>query len=471
MATAFTEDVSSTIKNTPNKIKNSVQTLLKSLPEPELIFADANWNKSASQIWQIKTSESNISYISKNTGNKVDNKGNLVVKLGNPIYTLKFIKSGKKSSGKTSSAADAKTTRMQELGSAWIIKRAIKDNIKYDSWKDIKKDKKYKELVEIYPDVDTDDEWLKGYYAQQERMLKEFSKAKFDEFNREGGFMDYITNLVSKEFSIQKKDTWNPADIWLVENEKNVIKVINESLKKSKSVSKNINELNAVLRTLFKQRKLVGISLKKISGKTAQYEEYNVDDVYLPDDFSYDISNMKIDLSYQGDSFGTQDARIIVIGKGAEYNFQIKGNDSSKLSNLKYEPTQKGASAARVGKAPVDMVSSLMEEYKISFKNDNKLFAQNLSDFKADSKRYIENFEKIKNEAETKINSTDQFVKNMEESFMSSKKHISTSKLMQLEFLSSLLNLNKKERDKFMTDMVFLSAKKGEKFGPFGKLF
>jgi hypothetical protein len=47
-------------------------------------------------------------------------------------------------------------TRKQELGSAWILRRALKDNQKYNSWEDITKDKKYSELggkKGIYPEI------------------------------------------------------------------------------------------------------------------------------------------------------------------------------------------------------------------------------------------------------------------------------------------------------------------------------
>jgi hypothetical protein len=88
----------------------------------------------------------------------------------------------------------AELTRMQELGSAWIFRRVLNDNQRYNSPEDIVKDKKYKELVAIYPAINA--EWLKAFYAQQKTMFKEFASSKFTEFNRDGGFMDFITDLV-----------------------------------------------------------------------------------------------------------------------------------------------------------------------------------------------------------------------------------------------------------------------------------
>ena len=172
---------------------------------------------------------------------------------------------------------DAIETRKQELGSAWIFRRALNDNKRYNKWEDILKDPKYPELGGpngIYPNIDV--AWLKNFYKQQKTMLVEFSNAKFSEFNREGGFMDYVTELVKNKFGISKKDSWDPADIWCIKDEKKVISDIERVVKNGEIES--IQELNILLRSLFKQRIVVGVSLKKISGKQAKYEEVNVED-------------------------------------------------------------------------------------------------------------------------------------------------------------------------------------------------
>ena len=45
------------------------------------------------------------------------------------------------------------------------------------------------------------------------------------------------------------------------------------------------------------------------------------------------------------------------------------------------------------------------------------------------------------------------------------------SKCMQMAFLDVVVGMKKEKRREFMTDMVFLAAKKGKRFGPFGKLY
>ena len=168
--------------------------------------------------------------------------------------------------------SSAQLTRMQELGSAWIFRRALKDKIRYKKWEDILNDSKYDELggkKGIYPNVDKD--WLETFYLQQKKMLEEFSNSKFTEFNREYGFMKYISNLVKVKYGISRKDTWDPADIWCIKDQDKVIANIEKIIGKKESSS--IDELNTLLRTLFEKRIVVGVSLKKISGKQAKYEE------------------------------------------------------------------------------------------------------------------------------------------------------------------------------------------------------
>jgi hypothetical protein len=358
---------------------------------------------------------------------------------------------------------------MQELASAWVIKRALNDNVVYKDWQSIRKDAKYNELKKIYPGVDESADWLQTFFGQQKKMLEKFSSAKFTEFNREGGFMKFISDLVKTKYGISKKDTWDPADIWCINNQDKVIKIIKEKVEGTKH-SQTIQELNAILREMFKNKEVVGISLKKLSGQIAKYEEYNIKDSNLYPDFSFKLLTSTIDLRFDK-NFGTQDSRIIVTGEGVAYNFQIKGNDTVKISNLKWEPTAKGSTAARVGKAPVEMVAALIKDNKMDFVNDNSMFPKNANEFKEKQNLYEKMFKSLQSKkVETKISSSDDFVKNIKLGY-NVEAPIAVSKLMQLKFLNELYNLSEKKRNEFVTDLVFLAAKVGDNFGPFGKLY
>lgn len=469
---AYTLDIKDSIKIAPKDLKSPIKAIVKDLPEKDRWFAQDDWNKTKTRQWQIKISPDNYSHLAKIFSENTTGKNFTSTLSG---YKIKFEKSGKKSNG-SSSLSDAQTTRKQELGSAWIFRRALKDNKRYSNWQDILKDPKYNELEAIYPEI-TDD-WLKGYFAQQKKMLSEFSNPKFTEFTRDGGFMNFISDLVKTKFGIQQKDTWNPADIWLIQNENNVIKTIEDELNGGKS--QTIKELNAILREMYRKKIIVGVSLKKISGSVARYEEYNIKDIKLDDDgtYDYDVTDIRLDLTLKQNNpseFNTQDFRIIVDGRsGVSYNFQIKGNDSSKFSNLKFEPTQKGATAARVGKAPLAMVNELIKDNNLSFVNDNSKYPRNLQEFIKKEKQYKTMYNAIKDKCKTFISdrSAETFISNMTAVFAAKEKaHIANSKCMQIHLCYELLKLSQEDLNEFMTDMVFLSAKKGNNFGPFGKLY
>ena len=104
--------------------------------------------------------------------------------------------------------------------------------------------------------------------------------------------MGYISDMGKEEFGISQKDNWNPADIWMIQNERKVMKTIEETV--DGNGSQTILELNAVMRKMFKEETVVGVSLKKISGNTAKWQKYNVDDMGLTDTYSTTLKSFSV---------------------------------------------------------------------------------------------------------------------------------------------------------------------------------
>ena len=108
--------------------------------------------------------------------------------------------------------SDGKTTQLQELASLFAIQKSIENN-GYSNQK--KFYELYREdLKSIYPDMN--EEWENTFFQQQLTTYREVGNTPYKHYSRDGGFMDYITNICKKKYKIAKKDTWNPADIWLV---------------------------------------------------------------------------------------------------------------------------------------------------------------------------------------------------------------------------------------------------------------
>jgi hypothetical protein len=381
--------------------------------------------------------------------------------------------------------SDAKTTRQQELGSAWIFRRALKDNKKYNRWEDILNDPKYKELGGrdgIYPGVDA--VWLKTFYLQQKKMLIEFSDAKFTEFNREHGFMDYVSNLVKEKFGISKKDNWDPADIWCIKNQKKVIGDLDKLIKSGDYDT--IEQLNMYLRTLFKERIVVGISLKKVSGKEAKYEEVNVkEDIEFKDVKNPDFQTIKMNCNLTIKDLlspGVKAAHWVVQGlennSKVDFDIEIGPQSSSSFSFTKFEVKSSAARSARLGKAKLEYVRQLFTEYGIALPHDSALdYPKNSAEWVKRQDEFIKMFRLINSNRniETGISSEKEFITNMTKYFMNVEKGLpvtANNKCQQVAVFAALSKLTSKKLNELGTKIVIASQKKGDgQYGPFGKLY
>src|SRR6056300_1019040 len=363
---------------------------------------------------------------------------------------------------------DAEFTAMQEKATAAICKQSFQNNKKFNSVKDIVNDKDtVKELKEIFVkdkkqlffykipfSQKIEKNWFETFVKQNERILREFSNAKFTVFDRDDkdGFMMWFMKTIRDYFSISNKDSYNPADIWLIDKKEVNRQIILKEIEGPKG-TQTIEELNQIMRKLYKERKVIGLSLKLISGNQAKYQEVNLDDKFFKavenkkGEFDYKLLKVKFDLSTYGvkknAGFTTQDSVLTLGIRGTEIaKFQVKGNTTSRLSNLKIEGTGKGE-AARLGKAPLALIAKLTagKPYNSKFMNDAKTFPITGKDFAKQSKKYetmykemIRNFGAKKVPIETKIMPKD-FIKNMQIAFDGQSPWIANSKLMQLTYL------------------------------------
>lgn len=478
-----TVSVSQILSPVPSGYKKQLKALLDSVSgnnwrRPES-GTGTTWPKTTAGVFIIYVDDSMMADLrEKHPGGEnaiVGGKESYMLRMGNPIRKISFRITKKTGSG----AADAKTTAAQERGSVYIFRQVLGKNKKYRSADDIRKDNvTYMALQKIWKrsGLEFDDEWLGDYYKQSQTLLSKYSDASFTEFNRDGGFMKWVTDIVREKYQISQKDNWNPADIWMVKNQGQVIRVINELV--DGGLSQTLEELNAILRTLFKHKIVVGVSLKKVSGDIARWEEVNVNEDQFEeyDKMYYTIDKQECKLRLKGKgkdlTFATQDARVYVETNVDTLNFQIKANDSTnkKGSNLKWEPTATGATAARLGKAPVDMVRKLTIDYGINFERDHNRYPDDVASFVTKEDDYKKMIQHIWSDVNFDVDSAEDAVNNIRMVFNTAP-HVAKSKLMQIQFLNMLHGMKPKKRNMFMTDMSFLAQKKGKRFGPFGKLY
>ena len=437
---------------------------------------------------------------------------------------------------KKKKVSDAAYTQMQELGSAWVFKRAIRDNIVFNSADDILNDKEtFKEIQKIwrtigkceFGDLEQDYSWIDAFYKQQKTLLKKIGKPNFTEFCRSKDytlpgsrtntktFMEWVSDLVKDEFQISQKDNWNPADIWLIQNEMKWRKEIkkafdNRNVKKAATIEAELAKFNAIFRGLFRSRQIVGISLKKISGKTAQWKEVNVTEKFFkkleathmtlteakcllgtkridPDKAKKDIARGKF-RGLPDAATLTQDTVLLITDPGlagepgAKYKVQIKANDSTKFSNLKWEPTITSATGARLGKATVELVLDLMKSYNILryYEPDNKQYPRNKTEFSEVEDDYRDIIGELVNDRFVNVGpigsgqvAIETAIINLKETFDQNRSQpwVAVSKLQQLRFLYALMTLSERDRNDFCTSLIFTAEKAGRRYGPYGKLY
>ena len=464
--------ISETISVLPNDLKKSFTEITKGL-DTSTFFAADNWNKQKTKQFEVKMSANNIDLAVKKLlapDVKRDPKGRQV-RFGLNGYKILFLESKK-----TASSSDAESTKKQELASLWIIRKALKPSPKvYENIDELKKDPTSKELFEIYPELVDNVVWLKGLIAQQKTILKYLKQNNYTEFDRDkpNGFMNYISEVVKMKFGISKKDAWNPADIWVIKDENKVRREIKEA---SEGAGASLNRLNETMRKQWKEKRLKGISLKAVSGSVARWEEVNVDELLFTESGNkvFELDYIKCALNLKGDSFSSTDTIINVKeGSSHEYKFQIRQN-SKGFSNLKFEPTMRGAGAARLGKVPLDMLKTMMiTDYGINenkFSNNWRTYPSDISSFNSKYAQFENMWKQIKNKVETGITTTEEFKESFQSAFMS-QPDIASSKLMQIKFIHAILSIGADDRDDMLTNMVFLAMKKGSRFGPFGKLY
>ena len=322
-------------------------------------------------------------------------------------------------------------TKAQEMGSAFIFERALRYNKRWATWEKLKGDEVVvKVLNKIWKEcaVGTDrvtNDWYKNFHAQNKKLLEVVGSHQFTIFERDGRFMKWVTKHVRDHgwAAGGKKDNWNPADIWISTNKQQEwIKKLEDAVTVQRphahsnlgtAVDLQLLQFNAIMRALFRKKEIWGISLKKVSKETAEWAEVNVhwdNDADKKLGFNqmkamrYNYDSTNCDCGRKEDKHGTiqlatQDTKLNVKGAGSTmYKFQIKANDSTKFSGLKYEPTDDTAGSARLGKATVEYVEDLFKKYgaRIKFSGSKDDYPQDPEEFLKQKDKWIHIIGRVK---------------------------------------------------------------------------
>lgn len=349
----------------------------------------------------------------------------------------------------------APTTQQQELVTLKIFEELLSSKTK--NYK--KFDQLLPEILEIYPNIMAEKSWYNSFELQFHQIEREtkLPNSNFDVYNRDGGFMDWITKHVNENYEIAKKDSWNPADIWLIKSSKlsHYKKLLTDAI--------SVQECNAICRVAFSEMDIVGISLKKNNGKKLNYDLVNLTNTTKDLDVSYSTFKLNIPYNPKTKSFTSVTSQLEVKYDNKLYQMGVKSN-TGPIGNITYEFVATGA-AAFLGKVPKDML-------KIELKKDKQRMPEHTHFMKFDKKDFEKKLKVImaKKSLFTVKGDLKLFVSQLEQSWTKGRTKDNTTISQIVTFAFIVANMPEKRRKEFIRDLFFMSQKKGDLFGPFAKL-
>ena len=376
-------------------------------------------------------------------------------------------------------------------------------------------------VKKIFPQLSKLPDWYEHFTLQfnEIKLRTKFPNNSFEvyQYDGEGSFMKYISDLVVKEMNLySRKDSWNPADIWLI----NTVRLKQDYIEKFDNIALNlkngkyvdpkqaIREINKQLKIAFKQNVIVGISLKKSDGKKLNYDTFNMQT--NPDD-SKDLPNVnfdkiKLDCAYneKTGTFTSRTSYIFVKDAGdLAYKLAYKSNTGGK-GNITYEFLPEGKATAFLGKVPKDRLQEFLKE------NVPLALPQNYIDSRVSTSStmfgnpfvtemaqrvtlpvtmpqstmdmYQKKVNFIKKQfASTQTLHIDSFVKNLSHSYNYGFNHgesgLSVKNLTMIQMVEFTYQLAQMKDagnlQEFLTKAYYFAQKRGQiyDFGPFGKLY
>lgn len=213
-----------------------------------------------------------------------------------------------------------------------------------------------KEFQKIYKGYD--DEWAETFKLQAESLKGYLKSNKGYQYSRDDGIMPEIESFAKQYCGVNQMDNWNPADIYIVK--KNQITNIKKKLEEIKKIpgddAVRLDSLNGYMVDQFKTKKLLGISLKKITSGKVKLEETNIGADRV-EKISLVKNSFKCDLDMNAKGeFNTGELAFAITVDGSDgfrlpnvVNVQIRAFSGGVRESTQMDMTGSGA-AAKLGK-------------------------------------------------------------------------------------------------------------------------
>lgn len=313
------------------------------------------------------------------------------------------------------------------------------------------------ELVEIYPGIESDPSWQTAFQSQVNAVtsyLQDVANIKSYSFFRDNDFTTKLYAHVKKIVKFSSKDSWDPADVWIVDNP-------NKRLKDILSLS-TIEEINRYLSKGIINKTILPLSLKK-TGRNASIDEINIEQHAAEENIQ--IMRAECDLNYDEKNHKfTHNGGRLTSSNNILFVFRI----SSGLSYT-IEAAQKGAKA-QLGKVPAHIYRKYLNSdfYAKDWLKEFKSGGANEKDIKT-----YYNFLFNNPFIETRGGNWEDFLKGMKFLYNGNKSHkkLYAEKAITMECFYNLFKKSKNDQNKIITIFAYSAQKKGSEFGPFVKIY
>ena len=376
-------------------------------------------------------------------------------------------------------------TPIQEEGSTIIFNQVLDKNKDFKDEDSILADPETRDLLEkCFKQkgnwVSRLEDWTWTYWQQQHELFKKYQNPDWSPFvygKDNQDFVTFFTKLITEVktngVSVGKYETWNPSDVWAAWKVDKVKEEIEDAMKEGKTLA----ELNGTLIRLFKEERLVGISLKKVLyGQDANLKLVNIDTstMRLGEVDAYGMPQIRLQIGaiFEGETVTT----YIKFGTDNAFAININSPSKSKGSNLTFNTHIKKTPAAQGGQAPVAEVEKLLKANgsKATYVNDWHKFP-----LECDNKEKTGFWDKT-DEWEKKYNVVSSFYQGpsptyekwkefITKLYADGKTFIAVSKLMHLSFFYDAID-NFGRKPEFWTDLLYAGMKMGKRYAPHAKI-
>ena len=459
---------------------------LESLPDvPEVKILDLNWGPAGLHVDYSKTNKtiekkfmkSFVAFMKENFNGLYGISGDRGVKTaGDKVrVTLRSSADGKMRKGVI-------PTAIQEEGSTIIFNQVLDGNKDFKDEESILADKDTRDLLEVCFKqkgnwVSRLEDWTWTYWQQQHELFKKYKNPDWSPFvygKDKEDFVTFFTKLIrevkSNGVSVGSYPTWNPSDVWAAYK----VDKVKEDIEKAMEKGKTLGELNGTLIRLFKEEKLVGISLKKVLyGQDANLKLVNIDTatMRLGEVDAYGMPQIKLQIGniFEGETVTT----YIKFGNNDDFAVNINNPKKDRGSNLTFNTHIKKTPAAQGGQAPVAEVEKLLKSNgsKTTFVNDWHNYPLDEDTFmsKENQKEYKKMYKLVSETykgPKPKYEKWQEFISNL---YQTNKPFIATAKLMHLHFFYDAINNYGRDAE-FWTDLLYAGMKMGKRYAPHAKI-